>query len=489
LALATGIGTHRRRGDLDFPVVDADGHLIEYWPLLSEYIREEGVDATPEALAIGYRTFGPDSIEERSRTRAVQSSWWSLPAENTLDHATAMMPALLRHRLDAIGIDFAVVFPTMGLSFGHVANAELRQAACRGLNRYTADLFAGQRDRIEPAGVIPMGTPGEAVAALDHAVTDLGFKTVLIPSFMERPIEAATTAVGMYPGMGRYATWMDFYGIDSLYDYDPFWARCVELGVSVSGHSFSFGTGTRRSISNYMFNHLGNFAGAGEALCKSLFMGGVTRRFPKLRIALLEGGVSWAAQLYVDLIGHWKKRNGQTIRRYDPDRLDVEMLAELAREYGGPLARFDLGAYRSAGYTDRPTPEHLDEFEACGIQEPADIARLFVHNFAFGCEADDPLVATAFSPLPYDARLNAIFSSDIGHWDVPDMTCVLDEVCEPVDDGWLSLADLRSFVFENPVRFHAAANPDFFRGTCIEKEALSLTGNASTETLVKDGSA
>ena len=31
----------------------------------------------------------------------------------------------------------------------------------------------------------------------------------------------------------------------------------------------------------------------GEAVCKALFMGGVTRRFPALKFAFLEGGVGW----------------------------------------------------------------------------------------------------------------------------------------------------------------------------------------------------
>jgi len=30
--------------------------------------------------------------------------------------------------------------------------------------------------------------------------------------------------------------WIDMYGIDSAYDYDPVWAKCQELGVSVSFH-------------------------------------------------------------------------------------------------------------------------------------------------------------------------------------------------------------------------------------------------------------
>ena len=33
------------------------------------------------------------------------------------------------------------------------------------------------------------------------------------------------------------------------------------------------------------------FASAGEAMAKALFFGGVTRRFPELNFAFLEGGI------------------------------------------------------------------------------------------------------------------------------------------------------------------------------------------------------
>jgi hypothetical protein len=56
------------------------------------------------------------------------------------------------------------------------------------------------------------------------------------------------------------------------------------------------------------------------------------------------------------------------------------------------------------------------------------------------------------------------------------MTLLLDEVCEPVEAGWLSWDNLRSFVFENPVRFHTDANPGFFRGTIIEDEVSRFIG-------------
>ena len=77
---------------------------------------------------------------------------------------------------------------------------------------------------------------------------------------------------------------------------------------------------------------------------------------------------------------------------------------------------------------------------------------------------------------PFGARLNAVLGSDIGHWDVPDMTEVVAELLESQEVGWLSAEDLRDFAFANPVRFYTDTNPDFFEGTAIEGEVRSLLG-------------
>ena len=50
----------------------------------------------------------------------------------------------------------------------------------------------------------------------------------------------------------------------------------------------------RNSPTNFTYNHIGHFADAGHAAAKGIFLGGVTRRFPELRFAFLEGGVGWA---------------------------------------------------------------------------------------------------------------------------------------------------------------------------------------------------
>ena len=66
--------------------------------------------------------------------------------------------------------------------------------------------------------------------------------------------------------------------------------------------------------------------------------------------------------------------------------------------------------------------DELDDFAACKITRKEDWVDLYAKPYYFGCEADDRMNATAFSRAnPFGAQLNAIYSSDIGHFDVIDM--------------------------------------------------------------------
>jgi hypothetical protein len=207
-------------------------------------------------------------------------------------------------------------------------------------------------------------------------------------------------------------------------------------------------------------------------------MGGVTRRFPTLKFAFLEGGVSWAASLYADLIGHWEKRNPKNLENYNPANLDYEQLLDLYRRYGGKMVEERLDRVSKEGLLagTKEASATLDDWAACGIERAEDIRDLFVPHFYFGCEADDPLNATAFNTKmnPFGARLGAVFSSDIGHWDVPDMSEVLEEAYELVEHGVITEEDFRDFVFTNPVKLWASMNPNFFKGTVVEQAAAKV---------------
>jgi hypothetical protein len=306
----------------------------------------------------------------------------------------------------------------------------------------------------------------------------------MVTAHVERPVPKVNRE---HPEVSGHASYLDLLALDSEYDYDPFWERCVELKVAVTTHSSGMGWGSRRSITNYMFNHIGHFGASGEAMCKALFFGGVTRRFPTLPFGFLEGGVSWACTLYADMIEHWKKRNTKAIGNLDPKAMDIELFNRLVIEYGEDIMK-NMSAEIMQGLA-RPArrPSGLDDWAKCQIETIEDIRDLFVPNFFFGCEADDRMVAWAFDSKvnPMGARLGAMMSSDIGHWDVTDMTEVVEEAYELVEKGLISEEDFRDFTFTNSVRLYAGLNRDFFKGTVCESavDGLFNGGSARREKL------
>jgi hypothetical protein len=296
---------------------------------------------------------------------------------------------------------------------------------------------------------------------------------VLLSGYVARPLPGENSH--------RWARWLDNFVLDSPYDYDPLWQRMLELGVVPVFHPVGMGWGGRVSVTNYVFNHVGNFAAGNETICRALFLGGVLRRFPGLRFAFLEGGASWASTLYAELIAHWEKRSGDRVAHYDPSALDTEQIAALMREHGSKRFQRHADALQDALHVlSDPDEDPLagDEFAACGIRRAEDIRDLFREHFHFGCEADDPLTGAAFdtSRNPFGARLRAMLGSDIGHWDVPDMASVLSEAWELVERGLLGEEDFREFAFGNAVHLYTGANPHFFEGSVVEGDVAREIG-------------
>lgn len=456
------------RARLPHPVIDGDAHILEGEFVLCDYVKQVG---------------GADALTRFEESRKAKRGaphrrmFWAAPSgEHSLDRATVMLPRLYRERLGEAGIDFAVVYTTYGLGVMTMPDDALRPVVARALNTMYAEMFRDVADRLTPAAVIPMNTPDEALAELEHAVRTLGLKAVACPGEVRRP---APEVLREAPHLARFARRVESLIIDSPYDYDPVWAKCVELGVAPTSHSGSQQTARRDSPSNFVYNRLGSFAVSNEHFCRSLFLGGVTRRFPQLTFGFLEGGAAWACSLYNDLFEFWEKRNVDWLREHmDPAKLDLDLMAEMFARYGDERLTPDYiraypDLYNAKLNEDR---SRLDDFAACDISREEDIRDLFVPNFYFGCEADDRTAAYAFDARVnhLGAKLKAFFSSDIGHWDVPDMTGVLADAWQLVERGLIDEADFRDFAFVNPALLHARMNPDFFKGTAVELAVAEL---------------
>ena len=118
--------------------------------------------------------------------------------------------------------------------------------------------------------------------------------------------------------------------------------------------------------------------------------------------------------------------------------------------------------------TERRDREELDDFAAAHVGSADELRRQFADHFYFGCEADDPIDRVGVRPSTAITGCSPLFSSDVGHFDVTDMSEVLEEAYELVEHGLITMDDFREFVFGNAARLHTALNPDFFKGTVVE---------------------
>src|SRR5208337_3408781 len=93
------------------PIIDSDGHVVEFEPALLDYIRDVGgpkiLERYKTALDTAfYFRWNHLTLAERREQRAPRPVFWPYPAKNTYDRATAALPRLLYQRLDEMGLDF-----------------------------------------------------------------------------------------------------------------------------------------------------------------------------------------------------------------------------------------------------------------------------------------------------------------------------------------------------------------------------------------------
>ena len=141
----------RVRSRVDHPIIDADGHFVELGPLLHDevisYVEDAGGAALRERFLTTAASFDTSSsLADRGdptvrRQWKAMPSWWGWQTAGVRDRATAHLPALLYERLDEIGIDFTILYPSMALGYFEVADEELSSVLCRAVNRYHTRLF------------------------------------------------------------------------------------------------------------------------------------------------------------------------------------------------------------------------------------------------------------------------------------------------------------------------------------------------------------
>src|SRR6476620_11160484 len=96
----------RLREQLDHPVLDGDGHIVELMAVFVDYVRDHGHGNLLSGFLNRPRAIEDLSMEER-RAGGVLPNSWHVPSKADY-YATVTSPRRYHERLGEAGIDFAV---------------------------------------------------------------------------------------------------------------------------------------------------------------------------------------------------------------------------------------------------------------------------------------------------------------------------------------------------------------------------------------------
>ena len=172
--------------------------------------------------------------------------------------------------LDQTEIAWTVVYPSIGLAVGRIVSLDWAVAACRAYNNWLYERFCKISPRIKGMALIPLQDVESAVTELHRAVKELGMCGAMLPSNGE----------GMKDHLGSKLYW-------------PIYEEAEKLGCALAVHGGSHQHFGMDTFSVYYPAHaLGHPFGI-MVQAAGMLSHGIFDRFPKLRVAFLEGGATW----------------------------------------------------------------------------------------------------------------------------------------------------------------------------------------------------
>jgi predicted TIM-barrel fold metal-dependent hydrolase len=269
--------------------VDADGHILEDAGLWERYLEAK---YRPRAIRLGRDAKGLEFLEIAGRPSKIFHSGRlgglsamgstrgnAVSASPTYAGANpygAMDPKERIIRLDAEGLEVAILYPTLSLLYEtEVEDADLAQAYTRAYNRYIVDFCADSGGRLIPIAHLSLGDPAAAAKELERAVK-AGCKGGWVCQF------TMTRKPHAHP------------------DHDVLFAKAAELGVPIGLHPSiepNWALPGRYDYNKYL---RGQFfflnitaADAVRHAFTSFFQYGTFEKFPSLKLVLLEVGAGW----------------------------------------------------------------------------------------------------------------------------------------------------------------------------------------------------
>ena len=188
--------------------------------------------------------------------------------------------------MDALGVDYASLFPTPMLTLGLHPQPEIEVALARAYNRWLTEVVLPGSPRIKSMLYLPFNDP------------DASYKTV-------RDFAGKPGVIGFVVVSGRYRP---------VYDnaYMKTYAAIEELGVPLAFHaSYNWGDQLLGKANRFIAVHALGFTLFNAVNCVNWIVNGLPERFPTLKIIWMESGLAWVPWVMQRLDNDYKMRTSE----------------------------------------------------------------------------------------------------------------------------------------------------------------------------------
>ena len=260
-------------GLFKWPIVDIDGHHSEMtsWKEVIEYIDDPIL--LHQAQEFQSRTGGAPGLSNHTPGLRYQDVGGRIPHQQQLgerirDKTVHRDVTLVRRSMDALGLDYQVLFPGNLLQLGTHPQPRVEAQLALAYNRWLCDNILPFDNRIKTLLYLPLGEPEMCHQIIDEfsnrdgvvgfMVTSVRFKPVHHNSYIPiyRKLEERKLPLAFHAGLN----WTDE------------WTRQTDLFISM--HAISFVLCNIVHMTNWIIH-------------------GLPERFPNLKTIWIESGLAW----------------------------------------------------------------------------------------------------------------------------------------------------------------------------------------------------
>lgn len=263
----------KKRGFQDWLICDVDAHHVETvsWHELVEYIEDPVI--RHQAMLFHQEKLGgaPYGLNGDMGLK-YQDVGGRIPHQASLREKTEpgvhRDVTLTRRAMQALGVDYMVLFPTPMLTLGLHPQPEMEVWLGRAYNRWLADKVLSVDSRIKTLAYLPFNVPSEAERVIRDFADSPGVIGFCVPSTRHKPLHHN--------------------------DYMRCYAMLEEAGLPIAFHAaYHWQDPSLATVNRFLGMHALGFVWCNMVHMTNWILNGIPERFPKLKSIWVESGLAW----------------------------------------------------------------------------------------------------------------------------------------------------------------------------------------------------